>query len=180
MPTTTRPRSVGCAKRSRSSAPAARAAHPPMLWRCRDRVFDLATRTRVMGIVNLTPDSFSDGGRFVEPRAALDHARRLIDEGADLLDVGAASTRPGAEPVPAAEQIRRLEPVLGPLVPLAQTAGIALSVDTASAEVAAYALARGGHAVNDVSALGDPGMADAGAPAGAGPVPLHPRGTPPP
>ena len=146
-----------------------------MLWRCRDHVFDLAERTRVMGIVNLTPDSFSDGGRYLDPAAALDHARQLVEEGADLLDVGAASTRPGAPPVPAAEQIRRLAPVLEPLV---AAGGPAISVDTASAEVATYALAAGAHALNDVSALGESNMAKVVADAGAGIVLMHMRGTP--
>src|SRR2546425_4129066 len=81
-----------------------------MLWRCRDRVFDLTQRTLVMGIVNITPDSFSDGGRFFAPEAALAHARRLVAEGADLLDLGAESTRPGSEPVPADEQWRGRSP----------------------------------------------------------------------
>src|SRR2546422_11488360 len=81
-----------------------------MLGRCRDRVFDLTQRTLVMGIVNITPDSFSDGGRFFAPEAALAHARRLVAEGADLLDLGAESTRPGSEPVPADEQWRRPPP----------------------------------------------------------------------
>lgn len=146
-----------------------------MLWRCRDRVFDLAAQTRVMGIVNLTPDSFSDGARFLDPGAALDHARRLVDEGADLLDLGAASTRPGALPVPPAEQIRRLAPVIEPL---AAASGITISVDTSSPEVAAFALAAGAHAVNDVTALGDPGMAKVVTDAGAGIVLMHMRGHP--
>lgn len=146
-----------------------------MLWRCRDHEFDLADRTRVMGILNLTPDSFSDGARFLDPGAALDHARRLIDEGADLIDVGAASTRPGAPPVAPAEQIRRLAPVLEPLV---QAGGVAISVDTASAEVAAYALAAGAHALNDVTALGESDMAKVVAKSGAGIVLMHMRGTP--
>ena len=145
-----------------------------MQWRCRGHVLDL-TQTRVMGIVNLTPDSFSDGARFVDPAAALDHGRQLKDEGADLLDVGAASTRPGALPVSPAEQIRRLAPVLGPL---AAASGIPISVDTSSAEVAAFALGAGAHVVNDVSALGDPGMAKVVRDAGAGIVLMHMRGDP--
>ena len=145
-----------------------------MIWRCRDRAFDLAAGPLVMGVLNMTPDSFSDGGRFTEPGAALEHARRMIDEGADLIDVGAESTRPGAAPVSADEQWRRLEPVLAPLA----AAGVVLSVDTASAAVARRALAAGAHAVNDVSALGDPDMAAAVAAAGAGIVLMHMRGTP--
>jgi dihydropteroate synthase len=146
-----------------------------MLWRCRDRAFDLADRTLVMGVVNITPDSFSDGGRFYAPEAALTHARRLLAEGADLLDLGAESTRPGAEPVPDAEQWRRLAPVLEAL---ARETDACLSVDTASATVAERALAAGGHVVNDVTALGDPAMAGVVSRAGAGLVLMHLRGTP--
>ncbi|HEY6865882.1 MAG TPA: dihydropteroate synthase [Candidatus Eisenbacteria bacterium] len=146
-----------------------------MRWRCRDHVFDLADRTLVMGIVNVTPDSFSDGGRTLEPRAAAERARRLFDEGAGLVDLGAESTRPGAAPVPAAEQIRRLAPVLEAL---AGTPGIAISIDTSSAEVAAHGLAAGACAVNDVTALRDPAMAQVVAERGAGLVLMHMRGTP--
>ncbi len=83
-----------------------------MLWRCRDRTFDLAGRAIVMGVVNVTPDSFSDGGRFLDPAAAIARARSLFAEGAAVLDLGAESTRPGAEAVPADEQLRRLRPVI--------------------------------------------------------------------
>lgn len=145
-----------------------------MIWRCRDRTFDLGERTLVMGIVNVTPDSFADGGRFFETGAAVARARQLADEGADLVDLGAESTRPGAEPVAPGEQIRRLEPVLEAL----PSGGVALSVDTASAEVAAWALARGVVAVNDVTALADPGMAAVVAASGAGVVLMHMRGRP--
>jgi dihydropteroate synthase len=141
-------------------------------WRCRDRVFELH-RTLVMGVVNVTPDSFSDGGRFLAPDAAIDHARRLVDEGADLVDLGAESTRPGAAPVPADEQRRRLLPVIEAL-----GSEMVLSVDTASAEVADAALAAGARVVNDVTALGDPGMADVVARSGAGVVLMHMKGTP--
>src|SRR6185369_16440318 len=99
-----------------------------MRWRCRDRLFDLSERTLVMGIVNITPDSFSDGGRSYDPFSAIEHGRRLIAEGADLIDLGAESTRPGAEPVPAWEQIRRVAPVLDALA----GSGVCLSIDTAS------------------------------------------------
>jgi dihydropteroate synthase len=143
-----------------------------VIWRCREHAFDVSERTLVMGIVNVTPDSFSDGGRYLEPADAIRHGRELLAAGADLLDLGAESTHPGAEPVAPAEQVRRLAPVLEGL------AGAVLSVDTASAEVAAEALARGASVVNDVSALGDPGMAAVVAKAGAGIVLMHMRGTP--
>ncbi len=145
-----------------------------MLWRCRDREFDLLDRTLVMGILNVTPDSFSDGGRYFAPEAAIARGRELIAEGADLLDVGAESTRPGSDPVAPAEQIRRLAPVLDALA----ADGAVLSVDTANAEVAADALRRGAHVVNDIRALHDPGMADVVARSGAGLVLMHMRGTP--
>uniref|UniRef100_A0A832ML61 Dihydropteroate synthase n=1 Tax=Eiseniibacteriota bacterium TaxID=2212470 RepID=A0A832ML61_UNCEI len=147
---------------------------PALEWRCGARTFDLARRVLVMGIVNVTPDSFSDGGRFLAPGAALDHARRLLEEGADVLDVGAESTRPGAEPVPPEEQWRRLGPVIGPLA----AEGACVSVDTASAAVAARALDAGAVIVNDVTALRDPGMAELVAARGAGLVLMHMRGTP--
>jgi dihydropteroate synthase len=146
-----------------------------MIWQCRGRAFDLADRTLVMGIVNITPDSFSDGGRFFTPEAALGHARRLLAEGAEVLDLGAESTRPGAGPVPADEQWRRLSPVLETL---ARETDACLSVDTASASVAERALAAGAQVVNDVTALGDPAMAGVVARAGAGLVLMHMRGAP--
>ncbi len=107
-----------------------------------------------MGVVNVTPDSFSDGGRFSTPSAAVDHARRLVTEGAALVDVGGESTRPGAAPVDVDEELRRVLPVLEGL------AGIPVSIDTSKAEVARRALDLGVEMVNDVTALrGDPEMA---------------------
>lgn len=107
-------------------------------------------RPRVMGIVNATPDSFSDGGRFLDPAAALDHARRLIAEGADILDVGAESTRPGADPVPAAVEIERLVPLIGAI---RAESTVPISVDTMKPEVARAAMAAGASIWNDVTAL---------------------------
>ena len=127
-----------------------------------------------MGVVNVTPDSFSDGGRYAAPDAAIDHARRLLGEGADLLDVGGESTRPGSQPVSAAEQWRRIGPVIEALA----RDGAPLSVDTASAEVAERALTAGARIVNDVTALSDPAMAGVVAASGAGLVLMHMRGTP--
>jgi dihydropteroate synthase len=145
-----------------------------MRWRCRDRVFELGDRALVMGVVNVTPDSFSDGGRHLAPEAAVARAHELIAEGADLVDFGAESTRPGAAAVPAEEQWRRLGPVLEALADEPGT----WSVDTANAEVAERALAAGVHVVNDVSGLGDPEMAAVVARSGAGLVLMHMRGTP--
>jgi len=113
---------------------------------------------QLMGILNITPDSFSDGGQFAAPDLALAHARRMIAEGADLIDIGAESTRPyaGAEPVSADAELERLRPVLPEVVKL----GIPVSVDTMKAQIADWALANGAAAVNDVWGLQrDPGMA---------------------
>jgi dihydropteroate synthase len=115
-------------------------------------------RPLVMGVLNITPDSFSDGGRYFAPAAALDHARQLVADGADILDVGAESTRPygGAVPVSAEEELRRLADVL----PAAVGLGVPVSIDTIKAEVAAWALAQGAAIVNDVWGLQrDPDMA---------------------
>jgi dihydropteroate synthase len=129
-----------------------------------------------MGIVNVTPDSFADGGRFLDPAAAVRHARMLAAEGADLLDVGAESTRPGADPVPTDLEWARLRPVLEALLP---DAPCPISVDTSKAEVAEAALALGAHMVNDVTGLGaGPGVARACARYGAGLALVHMRGTP--
>jgi dihydropteroate synthase len=128
-----------------------------------------------MGIVNVTPDSFSDGGRYAEPASALAHARQLLAEGAEILDIGGESTRPGSEPVSADEQWRRIGPVVETL---ASESGALISVDTSSAAVAEKALAAGAHIVNDVTALGDPSMAAVVAGAGAGVVLMHMQGNP--
>ncbi|HSN91852.1 MAG TPA: dihydropteroate synthase, partial [Anaeromyxobacteraceae bacterium] len=147
-----------------------------MIWRCRGTTFDLAGRPLVMGILNVTPDSFSDGGRYLDPAAAVARGHALFAEGADLLDLGGESTRPGSPDVPADEQWRRLEPVLTTLR-RERPEGV-ISVDTRSAAVARRALAAGAQVVNDVSALSDPGMAGEVAAAGAGLVLMHMRGTP--
>jgi dihydropteroate synthase len=110
----------------------------------------LNTRPRVMGIVNVTPDSFSDGGRFLAPGAALDQARRLIDEGADILDIGGESTRPGARPVPAAEEIARVAPLIEAIRAVSD---VAISIDTMKPAVARAAVAAGATMWNDVAAL---------------------------
>ena len=147
-----------------------------MIWKARDATFDLTDRVLVMGIVNVTPDSFSDGGRYLDPGAAVARCHELLAEGADLLDLGGESTRPGSEAVPPAEQWRRLEPVLTRLA--SERPQAAMSIDTRSAEVAERALAAGARIVNDVSALADPAMAGVVARAGAGLVLMHMRGTP--
>ena len=146
-----------------------------MPWRCRDRLFDLAERVLVMGVINITPDSFSDGGRFLEAEAAIARGRQLLAEGADVLDLGAESTRPGSQPVPPREQLRRLMPVLDGL---RRAGDPCVSVDTSSAEVARAVLAAGARIVNDVTALGEEAMAAVAAESGAGVVLMHMRGTP--
>lgn len=111
-----------------------------------------------MGVVNVTPDSFSDGGLWLDPLAAVAHAREMAAEGADILDVGGESTRPGAEPVPAAEERRRVVPVIAGIA--GEVAGARISIDTSKVEVAEAAVAAGATYVNDVTAFrGDPSMA---------------------
>ncbi len=130
----------------------------------------------LMGVVNATPDSFSDGGRFLDRDAAVDRALRLADEGADLLDVGGESTRPGAPPVAAEEELRRVVPVVEAL--RARGYPLPISVDTSKGAVARAALAAGAALVNDVTALSDPELARACAEAGVPVVLMHTRGTP--
>jgi dihydropteroate synthase len=139
-----------------------------------DRV--CGARAAVMGIVNVTPDSFSDGGRFLVPDAAVAHGIELAEQGADVLDVGGESTRPGAAPVPAAEELRRVVPVVERL---AATTTVPLSIDTTKAAVARAALDAGATVVNDVSAgRSDPEILGVAAEAGAGYVVMHMQGEP--
>lgn len=133
-------------------------------------------RPLVMGIVNVTPDSFFDGGQYYDPQRAVAHALRLVAEGADLLDIGAESTRPGALPVDEHEERRRLLPVVSAV---ARVVSVPISVDTSKAEVARAALDAGAVMVNDVTALrGDRAMVDVVAEAGAGLVVMHMQGMP--
>jgi len=145
-----------------------------LTWRIRGRTLSLE-RPLVVGILNVTPDSFSDGGRWMGPAAALERARRMVDEGADLLDVGGESTRPGAAPVSADEELERVLPVLRAIL---ADLRVPVSIDTRRAAVARAALEAGADAVNDVSALGDPEMAETVAASDAGLVLMHMRGTP--
>jgi dihydropteroate synthase len=135
----------------------------------------------VIGVLNVTPDSFSDGGRYLDPDAAVRHGLDLAEAGAAIIDVGGESTRPGARPVPVAEEARRLLPVVARLVPALVDAGsdAVVSVDTRSAEVAAAAADRGARIVNDVSAgTHDPAMLGVVAGRRLGFVAMHMRGTP--
>jgi dihydropteroate synthase len=132
---------------------------------------------RLMGIVNVTPDSFSDGGRYLDPQSAIEHGLELEREGAAILDVGGESTRPGAAPVSLAEELRRVVPVLEALA--TQRSGAQLSIDTAKAPVAAAALDAGATFVNDVTALRhDPDMAELVARSGADCCLMHMLGEP--
>ncbi len=131
--------------------------------------------TGVMGVLNVTPDSFSDGGRFVDTTAAVEHGRRLWEDGADIVDVGGESTRPGADPVATATETERVLPVVAELA----AAGVPVSVDTTKAEVAASALDAGAVVVNDVSAGEvDPEMFEVVATRDAGMVLMHRKGDP--
>ncbi len=146
-----------------------------MRMRIGARLFD-GPGPYLMGIVNATPDSFSDGGRFLEPDLAVAHAFRLAEEGADLIDLGGESTRPGAPPVPADEELRRVVPVVAAL--RARGFALPISVDTTKATVARAALEAGADLVNDVSGLADPALARVVAEAGVPVVLMHTRGTP--
>jgi dihydropteroate synthase len=145
-------------------------------WHLPDRVLRLDGRALVMGIVNVTPDSFSDGGRFSATDAAVAHALELVHQGADLLDVGGESSRPGAQPISADEELRRVLPVVREL---ASRTSAPLSIDTTKAAVADACLAAGAHVINDITALrGDPDLAGVVASRRAGVVLMHMRGTP--
>jgi len=144
-----------------------------MHWQTRRFTLDLS-RPRVMGIVNVTPDSFSDGGRHDDARAAIAHCERLISEGADILDIGGESTRPGAPRVDADSEWARIAPVLAAAV----TLGAPVSVDTCKPEVMRRALEAGADIVNDVQALQLPGALAAVAGSGAGVCLMHMRGDP--
>lgn len=147
-----------------------------LVWRCRDRRLTLGRRPLVLGVVNVTPDSFSDGGRFFDPSAAVEHGLRLAADGADMLDVGGESSRPGAAVVPVEEEVRRVVPVVAEL---AKRTAIPISVDTTKAEVARRSLDAGAVVVNDITGLlGDPDMPAVAAAAGAGVVVMHMQGTP--
>jgi dihydropteroate synthase len=145
-------------------------------WTVRGRVLSLGRFPLLMGIVNATPDSFSDGGSFTNTNAAVDHALQLAEDGADILDIGGESTRPGADPVPADEELRRVVPIIEQLRTRTDRW---ISIDTMKAEVARAALAAGADIVNDVSGGSfDPDMPAICAGSDAGFVCMHMRGTP--
>src|SRR5215510_6172112 len=140
---------------------------------CRHQRLDLTTPV-VMGIVNVTPDSFSDGGRFLDARKAIEHGRRLIEEGAAILDIGGESTRPGAEPVSADEELRRVLPVIEALA----GSRVILSIDTSKPQVMREAAGAGAALINDVRALREPGSLEAAAETGCAVCLMHMQGEP--
>ena len=143
------------------------------MLRCGPHALDL-TRPRVMGILNVTPDSFSDGGRFFDRERALDHARRMLADGADLIDVGGESTRPGAAPVDEAGELARVIPVIDELA----REGALVSVDTMKPAVMRAAVAAGAAMINDVNALRLPGALEAAASTDAAVCLMHMQGEP--
>ena len=146
-----------------------------MKWRCRDRLLSL-DRTLIMGVLNVTPDSFSDGGRWFDHRSAIGHALEMVGQGADLLDIGGESTRPGADPVPEEEELRRVLPVIEAVV---KETDVPISIDTRKASVALQAVEAGALIVNDTGGEeADPDMPAVAAQSGAGVVFMHSRGTP--
>ena len=148
----------------------------PIKWVVRDHILPVEERVLVMGVLNLTPDSFSDGGRYLDLDTAVARAEAIEAEGADLLDIGGESSRPGSRPVSLEEELVRVLPVL---TALAGRVHIPISVDTTKAEVARRSLELGASIINDITALrGDPEMAGVVARAGAGLILMHMQGTP--
>ncbi|MGE5172927.1 MAG: dihydropteroate synthase, partial [Betaproteobacteria bacterium] len=143
---------------------------------CRGKILDLGGRTHIMGILNVTPDSFSDGGLYADAERALAHAREMAAAGADIIDIGGESTRPGAEPVPEEEELRRIIPLIERL---SAELPVPLSVDTYKSSVARKALKAGAAIVNDISGLRfSTDMAKVAADYGAAVVIMHIKGTP--
>ncbi|MCA1809053.1 MAG: dihydropteroate synthase [Kiritimatiellia bacterium] len=145
-------------------------------WHCGQRRPPIADRPLIMGILNVTPDSFSDGGRFADPETAVAHGLRMFQDGADIIDIGGESSRPGAQPVSADEETARTQPVIREL---ARRTDVLISIDTAKAPVAAGALEAGAHIINDISALtADQAMIGVARSSGAGVILMHMRGQP--
>ena len=153
--------------------------NPQIIWRTRTREFDLTHRGVVMGILNVTPDSFSDGGRFVDLGSALTHADGMIAHGAEIIDVGGESTRPGAEPVGEQEELRRVIPIIKALVRRdGHGERFVVSVDTMKPSVARAAVHAGASIINDVGGFRDAAMIEAAKESGAGVVIMHMQGEP--
>ena len=150
-----------------------------IIWQTRLLKFDLTRRGIVMGILNVTPDSFSDGGLFSEPHDALAHAQEMIAHGAEIIDVGGESTRPGAEPVEEGEELRRVLPIIGWLAKLpGHGERFVISIDTMKPTVARAAMEAGASIINDVSGLRDAAMIEAAKDTQAGVVVMHMQGRP--
>jgi len=146
------------------------------VWQTRDRAFDLTHRGAIMGVLNVTPDSFSDGGSFVDPGQACEHALAMEADGAEIIDVGGESTRPGARPVDEKEELARVIPVIERIRRRSQ---IPISIDTWKSGVAAAAMAAGANIINDITAFtGDPDMPRVARAMAAGVILTHMRGTP--
>lgn len=145
------------------------------IWRCRGREIVCGQKTLIMGILNATPDSFSDGGRFQTLELAVTRGLQMVEDGADIIDVGGESTRPGAAPVQILEEIARTDPIIGKL---REKTDALISIDTCHAETARAALAAGADIINDISALADPEMVNVAAETSAGLVLMHMQGTP--
>ncbi len=145
-------------------------------WKCRDRILEIGKRPLIMGILNVTPDSFSDGGRFLDANAAVERGLQMVQDGADLIDVGGESTRPGAGDVSADDEMARVVPVIEAL---AKRTAVVLSIDTWKAAVARKAVEAGARIINDVSALThDADMARVAKDYGTGVILMHMQGTP--
>lgn len=146
-----------------------------MIWRTKKGELDLSKQALVMGILNVTVDSFSDGGKFVAVDAAVAHGLEMVAQGAQIIDVGGESTRPGAEPVPVEEELLRVLPVVAGL---AGKISCEISIDTSKSEVARAAVECGATIINDVTGLRDPAMRAVARATGAGVIAMHMQGTP--
>ncbi len=146
-----------------------------ILWRIRDQMHDLNSRGMIMGVLNVTPDSFSDGGQFIDTGRALEHGLQMIADGADIIDIGGESTRPGASSVSVEEELRRVIPIIQRL---RRETSILISVDTMKAEVAQAAIDVGADILNDVNGFRDADLLDVAARSSVGIIAMHMLGTP--
>ncbi|NBV86819.1 MAG: dihydropteroate synthase [Verrucomicrobia bacterium] len=146
-----------------------------MLWRVQNHTFDLGKRSLLMGVLNVTPDSFSDGGRYLNPKDAVERGLAMAEAGADILDIGGESSRPGAAPVSLEEELRRVLPVVQEL---SKICGAKISIDTYKAEVAREAVESGASIINDIGGLQTEKMREVVRDTGAGAIAMHMQGTP--
>ena len=152
------------------------AASPAKSWKLRTRQLEFSSMPKLMGIVNVTPDSFSDGGKFLDHDAAVKHALQLLDDGADILDIGGESTRPYSTAVAADEEVRRVLPVIRAI--LRERPDAIVSIDTSKVSVAEAAIAAGAEIINDVTGLADRAMMECVRQSNAGACVMHMQGTP--